>query len=183
MDELPIQSGDDVVRVRQQVRVVAAGSGLSLVDQTKLVTAASELARNALVHGGGGTARVEVVTSATGRTGVRVGFSDDGPGIADVDLALTDGWTIRQRAGAGPVRRAPAGRRVRADLQAGRRHQRRRWSSGHAELAAPGPGAAGHALAAGGRRSARWRPAGSAAVALAAGSGSRRLAPTSWPWP
>ena len=93
MDELPIASGDDVVRVRQQVRMVAAGSGLSLVDQTKLVTAASELARNALVHGGGGTARVEVVTSATGRTGVRVGFSDDGPGIADVDLALTDGWT------------------------------------------------------------------------------------------
>ena len=93
MDELPIQSGDDVVRVRQQVRVVAAGSGLSLVDQTKLVTAASELARNALVHGGGGTARVEVITSPTGRTGVRIGFSDDGPGIPDVDQALTDGWS------------------------------------------------------------------------------------------
>lgn len=101
MDELPIQSGDDVVRVRQQVRVVAAGNGLSLVDQTKLVTAASELARNALVHGGGGTARVEVVTSATGRTGVRVGFSDDGPGIADVDLALTDGWTTGAGLGLG----------------------------------------------------------------------------------
>jgi serine/threonine-protein kinase RsbT len=93
MDELPIQSGDDVVRVRQQVRVVAADSGLSLVDQTKLVTAASELARNTLVYGGGGTARVEVVTSANGRNGVRVGFADDGPGIPDVDLALTDGWT------------------------------------------------------------------------------------------
>src|SRR5215472_18525059 len=93
MDELPIQSGDDVVRVRQQVRVVAATSGLSLVDQTKLVTAASELARNALVHGGGGLARVEVVTSGTGKSGVRIDFTDDGPGIADVDLALTDGWT------------------------------------------------------------------------------------------
>ena len=93
MNELPIQSGDDVVRVRQRVRVVAADCGLSLVDQTKLVTAASELARNALVYGGGGTARIEVVTSAAGRPGVRVGFSDDGPGIADVDLALTDGWT------------------------------------------------------------------------------------------
>jgi serine/threonine-protein kinase RsbT len=93
MDELPIQTGDDVVRVRQRVRVVAADSGLSLVDQTKLVTAASELARNALVYGGGGTARIEVVTSAVGRAGVQVGFSDDGPGIADVDLALTDGWT------------------------------------------------------------------------------------------
>jgi len=93
MDELPIRSGDDVVRVRQQVRVVAAKTGLSLVDQTKVVTAASELARNALVHGGGGTARVEVVTSSSGRGGIRIGFTDDGPGIGDIDLALTDGWT------------------------------------------------------------------------------------------
>ena len=93
MDELPIQSGDDVVRVRQRVRVLAAESGLSLVDQTKVVTAASELARNALVHGGGGLARVEVVRSGNGRSGVRVGFSDEGPGIPDLDLALTDGWT------------------------------------------------------------------------------------------
>jgi serine/threonine-protein kinase RsbT len=93
MEELPIRTGNDVVRVRQQVRAVAAESGLSLVDQTKLVTAASELARNALVHGGGGTARVEVVTSGTGKPGVRIGFTDDGPGIADVDQALTEGWT------------------------------------------------------------------------------------------
>ena len=101
MDELPIRSGDDVVRVRQQVRLVAAQSGLSLVDQTKLVTAASELARNALVHGGGGTARVEVVMSGTGRNGVRIGFSDDGPGIADLDLALTDGWSSGDGLGLG----------------------------------------------------------------------------------
>jgi serine/threonine-protein kinase RsbT len=93
MDELPIQSGDDVVRVRQQVRNVAAKNGLSLVDQTKLVTAASELARNTLVHGGGGVARVEVVKSLNGRSGVKLHFTDEGPGIADVDLALTDGWT------------------------------------------------------------------------------------------
>jgi serine/threonine-protein kinase RsbT len=93
MDELPIRSGDDVVRVRQQVRTAAAASGLSLVDQTKLVTAASELARNALVHGGGGTARVEVITAGSGRAGIRVSFSDGGPGIPDIDLALTDGWT------------------------------------------------------------------------------------------
>jgi len=93
MEELPIRTGDDVVRVRQQVRVAAAQNGLSLVDQTKLVTAASELARNALVHGGGGTARVEVVTSGAGKPGVRIDFTDDGPGIPDVDLALTDGWT------------------------------------------------------------------------------------------
>ena len=101
MEELPIRTGDDVVRVRQQVRMVAAQSGLSLVDQTKLVTAASELARNALVHGGGGTARVEVVTSGTGKPGVRVGFTDDGPGIPDVDLALTDGWTSGDGLGLG----------------------------------------------------------------------------------
>ena len=93
MDELPIRTGDDVVRVRQQVRVIAAKTGLSLVDQTKVVTAASELARNALVHGGGGLARVEVVTSALGKSGIRIGFTDEGPGIADVDLALTDGWS------------------------------------------------------------------------------------------
>jgi serine/threonine-protein kinase RsbT len=101
MDELPIRTGDDVVRVRQQVRVVAAKTGLSLVDQTKVVTAASELARNALVHGGGGLARVDVVTSALGRNGIRIGFTDEGPGIADVDLALTDGWTSGDGLGLG----------------------------------------------------------------------------------
>jgi serine/threonine-protein kinase RsbT len=93
MDEVPIQSGEDVVRVRQHVRIVAADNGLSLVDQTKLVTAASELARNTLVHGGGGAALVEVVKSANGRRGVKLRFTDNGPGIADVDLALTDGWS------------------------------------------------------------------------------------------
>ena len=101
MEELPIRTGDDVVRVRQQVRMAAARSGLSLVDQTKLVTAASELARNALVHGGGGMARVEVVTSGAGKPGVRVDFADDGPGIPDVDLALTDGWTTGDGLGLG----------------------------------------------------------------------------------
>ena len=100
MDELPIQSGDDVVRVRQQVRTVAAKNGLSLVDQTKLVTAASELARNTLVHGGGGVARVEVVKSLNGRSGVKLHFTDEGPGIADIDLALTDGCR-RPAAGSG----------------------------------------------------------------------------------
>jgi serine/threonine-protein kinase RsbT len=101
MHELPIQSGDDVVRVRQQVRVVAAETGLSLVDQTKVITAASELARNTLVHGGGGMTRVEVITSAHGRSGIRINFTDDGPGIADIDLALTDGWTSGNGLGLG----------------------------------------------------------------------------------
>jgi serine/threonine-protein kinase RsbT len=93
MDELPIRSGDDVVRVRQQVRNTAAEIGLSLVDQTKLVTAASELARNTLVHGGGGTALVEVVKSPNGRTGVKLRFTDEGPGIPDIGQELTDGWS------------------------------------------------------------------------------------------
>ena len=101
MDELPIRSGDDVVRVRQQVRIVAAENGLSLVDQTKLVTAASELARNTLVHGGGGVAGIEVVKSANGRTGIKLHFTDDGPGIPDVNLALTDGWTTGSGLGLG----------------------------------------------------------------------------------
>jgi serine/threonine-protein kinase RsbT len=75
------------------VRTAAAANGLSLVDQTKLITAASELARNTLVHGGGGVATVEVVKSPNGRTGVKLHFADEGPGIADIGLALTDGWT------------------------------------------------------------------------------------------
>jgi serine/threonine-protein kinase RsbT len=101
MDELPIQSGDDVVRVRQQARIAATGCGLSLVDQTKLITAASELARNTLVYGGGGTARIEVVKSDNGRSGVRIGFADNGPGIADMELALTDGWSSGNGLGLG----------------------------------------------------------------------------------
>ena len=101
MDELPIRSGDDVVRVRQFVRNAAADNGLSLVDQTKLVTAASELARNTLVHGGGGAARVEVVKSAIGRVGVKLHFTDEGSGIPDIELALTDGWTTGSGMGLG----------------------------------------------------------------------------------
>lgn len=87
-----IRSDEDVVRVRQLVRTVAVAMKLSLVDQTKLVTAASELARNTLVYGGGGAA--EVMTTDNGlRRGVRIVFSDSGPGIVDLDLALTDGYT------------------------------------------------------------------------------------------
>jgi serine/threonine-protein kinase RsbT len=101
MDELPIVSGDDVVRIRQHVRLVAAAARLSLVDQTKLITAASELARNALIHGGGGLAKVETVTSPAGRPGIRVTFTDKGPGIPDINLALTDGWTTGDGLGLG----------------------------------------------------------------------------------
>jgi serine/threonine-protein kinase RsbT len=81
-----------VVLVRQRVRAFAAEEGFRLVDQTKIVTAASELARNTFIYGGGGLARVELVEQ-NGRRGVRVSFEDRGPGIADLDLALTDGYT------------------------------------------------------------------------------------------
>ncbi|MFC7241960.1 anti-sigma regulatory factor [Catellatospora aurea] len=87
-----IGNDEDVVRVRQLVRTVAVAAKLSLVDQTKVVTAASELARNTLVYGGGGQAEVSTVDNGK-RRGVRVVFSDSGPGIADLDLALTDGYT------------------------------------------------------------------------------------------
>ncbi|MEV0714170.1 anti-sigma regulatory factor [Asanoa sp. NPDC050611] len=97
---LTIATDEDVVRVRQLVRTVAVAAELSLVDQTKLVTAASELARNTLVYGGGGDAEVAVVDSGR-RSGVRIVFADDGPGIADLDLALTDGYTTGNGLGLG----------------------------------------------------------------------------------
>ncbi|MFF0149812.1 ATP-binding protein [Micromonospora sp. NPDC005203] len=87
-----VQSDEDVVRVRQLVRAVAVAVKLSLVDQTKVVTAASELARNTLVYGGGGSAEVTTVENGR-RKGVRIVFADSGPGIPDLDLALTDGYT------------------------------------------------------------------------------------------
>jgi len=100
VDELPITTGDDVVRVRQAVRARASAARLSLVDQTKLITAASELARNTLVHGGSGVARVETV-QRDGRPGVKAVFTDDGPGIVDVEKALTDGYTTGSGLGLG----------------------------------------------------------------------------------
>jgi serine/threonine-protein kinase RsbT len=91
-ETMSIRSSEDVVRVRQIARELAVAQGLSLVDQTKIVTAASELARNTLDHGGGGTVRIEALNSET-RRGVRLTFEDQGPGIPDLDLALTDGYT------------------------------------------------------------------------------------------
>lgn len=88
----PIRTSEDVVLVRQAVRVHTVTLGFGLVDQTKLVTASSELARNTLDYGGGGTAQIEVVQNDQ-RPGIRVVFEDHGPGIADIDQALTDGFT------------------------------------------------------------------------------------------
>ena len=89
---LGLGSEPDIVRARQVVRQHAQSCDFSLVDQTKLVTAASELARNTVKHGGGGLMTVEVLQEGA-RRGVRVRFEDDGPGIADLGLAMTDGWT------------------------------------------------------------------------------------------
>jgi len=97
---MPIVSNNDVVRARQLVRTLAQECRLSLVDQTKLVTAASELARNTLVYGGGGTMRAGLADDGS-RRGVRVAFEDSGPGIPDLDLALTDGWTSGSGLGLG----------------------------------------------------------------------------------
>ncbi|MFE9253217.1 anti-sigma regulatory factor [Streptomyces sp. NPDC007088] len=95
-----ITGNNDVVKARQLVRTLAQESKLSLVDQTKLVTAASELARNTLVHAGGGEMEVAKVTDGA-RQGVRLVFRDSGPGIPDLDLALTDGWTSGNGMGLG----------------------------------------------------------------------------------
>jgi serine/threonine-protein kinase RsbT len=91
-ERIEVVSDQDVVRVRQLVRAVAVALKLSLVDQTKVVTAASELARNTLVYGGGGSVEVARVDNGR-RPGVRIVFADQGPGIVDLDLALTDGYT------------------------------------------------------------------------------------------
>src|ERR1700733_13206007 len=99
-DSMPVRSETDVVLTRQAVRKWAAELGFSLVDQTKIVTAASELARNTLIHGGGGSVRVETLVEGI-RKGLRLTFEDQGPGIADIDLALKDGYTTGAGLGLG----------------------------------------------------------------------------------
>ena len=91
-ETLTIQHSDDVVRVRQAVRARATQAGLGLVDQTRIVTAASELARNTLEYGRGGAARIETFAGGE-RKGVRLTFEDSGPGIPDLEKALLDGYT------------------------------------------------------------------------------------------
>jgi serine/threonine-protein kinase RsbT len=99
-ERLDIRSSDDVVRVRQMARTIAIEAGLSLVDQTKIITAASELARNTLDYGGGGFALAELV-EVPGRRGLRLTFEDRGPGILDIDAALKDGFTSGKGMGLG----------------------------------------------------------------------------------
>lgn len=90
--DLRLQAQEDVVIARQSVRSYAVSLGLSLVDQTKLVTAASELARNTVLHGGGGTMKLEVIEHNAKR-GIRLTFEDRGPGIRDIERAMQDGYT------------------------------------------------------------------------------------------
>ncbi len=96
----PIASEGDVVLVRQAVRALSVELGLGLVDQTKTITAASELARNTLVYGGGGSVRLELIREGL-RRGLRLTFEDRGPGIADIESALRDGYTTGNGLGLG----------------------------------------------------------------------------------
>ncbi|NYH51816.1 serine/threonine-protein kinase RsbT [Nocardiopsis arvandica] len=97
---VPIRKDADLTAVRQHVRALAQRTGFGLVQQTKLVTAASELARNTLLHGGGGAAEISVVHGSTG-PGLSVSFVDSGPGIPDVELALSDGYSTAGGLGMG----------------------------------------------------------------------------------
>ncbi len=99
-ESLPLRNETDVVLARQAVRKLSQELGFGLVDQTKMVTATSELARNAVTYGLGGTLNCEVLSEGI-RTGLRLHFVDNGPGIADLTLAMTDGWTSGSGMGLG----------------------------------------------------------------------------------
>ena len=98
-ESVPVKSEPDVVAVRRHIREAAAKMGFSLVDQTKLVTAASELARNTIIYGAGGVMQVETLNGP--RSGLRLTFQDQGPGIPDIELALRDGFTTGSGLGLG----------------------------------------------------------------------------------
>jgi serine/threonine-protein kinase RsbT len=100
VDTLPLESSEHVVMVRQAVRQRAVELGFSLVDQTKIITAASELGRNTITHGGGGQAMVEVINDGR-RRGLRLTFEDKGPGIADIATAMRDGYSTGNGLGLG----------------------------------------------------------------------------------
>jgi serine/threonine-protein kinase RsbT len=98
--EMRLGAQADIVAVRQAARSLAVEIGLTIIDQTKIVTAASELARNTLVHGGGGTATLEIVQEPP-KEGLRLTFEDHGPGIPDLDRAMQDGYSSAQGLGLG----------------------------------------------------------------------------------
>lgn len=128
---IPLATSEDVVRLRQRLRETAVRQGFSLVEQTKLVTAGSELARNTLQHGGGGEARLEALIEGRKR-GVRAVFEDRGPGIADIQLALTDGYTSGGGLGLGlgGARRLSNEFDIESQVGIGTRVTITRWASG-----------------------------------------------------
>jgi serine/threonine-protein kinase RsbT len=99
-ETLPVREASDILLVRQVVRECATELGFSVLDRTKLLTAASELGRNTLIHGGGGTMRLETIMK-NDRRGLRLTFEDKGPGIADLEQAMTDGFTTKGGMGLG----------------------------------------------------------------------------------
>jgi serine/threonine-protein kinase RsbT len=99
-DQIEIHEQSDVVRIRHSVRTITTELKFSVVDQTKIVTAASELGRNTLIYGGGGRCSIETL-ERDGRPGIRLVFEDEGPGIADIQLALKDGYTSGDGMGLG----------------------------------------------------------------------------------
>jgi serine/threonine-protein kinase RsbT len=127
-ETLDVRSSADVVKVRQMVRSWSSELGFSLVDQTKLVTGASELARNTVEHGGGGKVRIEMVNDE-GRRGLRMTFEDRGPGIPDVSLALTDGYSTGTGLGLGlsGTRRLMSEFRIQSAVGQGTTVQVARW--------------------------------------------------------
>jgi serine/threonine-protein kinase RsbT len=128
-EKLAVQASEDVVRVRQAVRRWAVELGFTLVDQTKVVTAASELARNTLTYGGGGTVEVESLVEGT-RRGLRLTFADQGPGIPDLAQALKDGFTTGSGLGLGlgGAKRLSSEFEIRSQPGAGTTVRITRWS-------------------------------------------------------
>ena len=127
-EAFPLHTSDDVVRVRQIVRGWSVELGFSLIDQTKVVTAASELARNTLEHGGGGRVLIETVDRVP-RRGVRLTFEDQGPGIPDIDQALKDGFTTGGGLGLGlgGAKRLMSELEIQSEIGQGTRIQATRW--------------------------------------------------------
>jgi serine/threonine-protein kinase RsbT len=127
-ETLDLRTSADVVRLRQVVRGWAAELGFSLVDQTKLVTGASELGRNTLEHGRGGRVRVELLNDGA-RRGLRMTFEDEGPGIPDITLALSDGYSTGSGLGLGlgGTRRLMSEFRIQSEVGKGTRVQVVRW--------------------------------------------------------
>ena len=125
---LPLRTSEDVVRMRQALRQVTVERGFSLVDQTKLITAASELARNTIDYGRGGEVRIETVEHGM-RQGVRLTFTDHGPGIADIETALRDGFTSGKGLGLGlgGARRLSNEFHIESTIGHGTRVQITRW--------------------------------------------------------